>query len=63
MSALYMTLPLLWAQAIPTKANPPPVEVPRIAINPEWLTTFKWLYLSGDPTFTTNDLLGGVLTL
>ncbi len=36
--------------------------MPRVAINPEWLTTFKWLYLSGDPTFTTNDLMGGVLT-
>jgi hypothetical protein len=28
----------------------------------EWLTTFKWLYLSGDPTFTTRDVMGGLLT-
>ncbi len=26
------------------------------------MPTLKWLYLSGDPTVTTNDLMGGVLT-
>jgi len=62
MSALYITLPLLWAQANPANANPPPVQIPRLPFNSEWVTTFKWLYLSGDPTFTTNDLMGGVLT-
>ena len=63
MSALYLiSLPLLWAQANPANANPPPVQVPRLPFNAEWVTTFKWLYLSGDPTFTTNDLMGGVLT-
>ena len=63
MSALsYFTLPLLWAQANPANANPPPVQVPRLPFNPEWVTTFKWLYLLGDPTFTTNDIMGGILT-
>jgi hypothetical protein len=33
-----------------------------MTIPKEWLVTLKWLYLSGDPTFTTRDMMGGVLT-
>jgi hypothetical protein len=62
MFGLPLSLPLLWAQANPANANPPLVQVPRVPIDPQWVTMFKWLYLSGDPTFTTTDLLGGLLT-
>jgi hypothetical protein len=53
---------MLWAQAgapVPKAGavNPPPINIPQ-----EWLTAFKWLYLWGDPTVRTNDLIGGVLT-
>jgi len=53
---------MLWAQAnVPVPkagaVNPPPINIPQ-----EWVATLKWLYLSGDPTRTTNDLLGGFLT-
>jgi hypothetical protein len=62
MSGLPIAMPLFWAQANPANANPPPVQVLQLPFNPEWVTTFKWLYLFGDPTFTTGDVIGGVLT-
>jgi hypothetical protein len=64
MSALYsyFSWPLLWAQLVVPKAAPAPGVPPRPTFNLEWLNTFKWLYLSGDPTFTTPDLMGAVLT-
>ncbi len=61
MSASLFSLPLLWAQANPAVANPPPAP-PQIQIPTQMLTTFKWFYLSGDPGATTNDLTGGFLT-
>ncbi len=53
---------MLWAQAVgpaPKAAafNPPPINIPQ-----EWIATLKWLYLWGDPTVRTNDLMGGILT-
>jgi Sec-independent protein translocase protein TatA len=53
---------MLWAQAVVPvpkagAVNPPPINIPQ-----EWVTTLKWLYLWGDPTVTTNDLMGGFLT-
>src|SRR5262245_15032757 len=103
MSALFLTIPLLWSQvnpaspaqapkttaapvavqpttpttasgpaAAPTAANPvpgagatnpaaprPPAPPP---IDPKSRNILVWLYLSGDPGFTSNDLLGGFLT-
>jgi ABC-type transport system involved in multi-copper enzyme maturation permease subunit len=63
MSADFLTTTLLWAQAnIAKGAAPAAGNAPPVAISREWIATLKWLYLSGDPTFTTTDILGGVLT-
>jgi uncharacterized coiled-coil protein SlyX len=61
MSALF-SWSLLWAQATTPAPAAPAVNPPPVNIAPEWLNTLKWLYLSGDPTVTTNDLTGGMLT-
>ncbi len=59
----FLTLPLLWAQAgAAAPARPPAGAAPVLNIPPQWIPALKWLYLSGDPTFTTNDLFGGFLT-
>ncbi len=60
-----LTIPLLWAQAggatAPNAAAAAPAP-PTLNISPQWIPALKWLYLSGDPTFTTPDLQGAVLT-
>src|SRR5262249_12135636 len=43
------------------RPNPAPVIVPP-PISKELMNVFVWLYLIGDPAFTSNDLLGGFLT-
>ena len=59
----FLTLPLLWAQAgAPAPPRVPAAAAPVVNIAPQWIPALKWLYLSGDPTFTTNDLFGGFLT-
>jgi len=62
MSALF-SWPVLWAQAVNAPVpNAAAVKPPQINISQEWLAALKWLYLWGDPTVRTNDLMGGVLT-
>ncbi len=53
---------MLWAQAVTSVPKGGTFNPPPITISQEWVTALKWLYLWGDPTVRTNDLLGGVLT-
>jgi len=53
---------MLWAQAVAPAAKAGAVNIPPINIPQEWMTTLKWIYLWGDPTVRTNDVMGGVLT-
>src|SRR5262245_4852684 len=46
----------------PSAANPAPVLPALPPIPPGQMNVLAWLYLSGDPTVSTNDLRGGLLT-
>ncbi len=56
MSAFFLSWPLLWAQAKAPSA--PGVG----ALSPRWVAALQWLYLWSDPSFTTSNILGGMLT-
>jgi uncharacterized membrane protein YhdT len=57
MSALFLSLPLLWAQA------PAPVAAPAARpIAPETFISLMKFVLWSDPTLTSDDLFGGLLT-
>jgi len=55
MSALFLSWPLLWAQA--NAPNPPGAVISRA-----WFITLQWLFLWSDPDSTTKSLFGGFLT-
>ena len=55
MAALSFSFPLLWAQA------PAPVVPPQM-IDPQTIIRLLWFVLWSDPTVTSPDLFGGVLT-
>jgi uncharacterized membrane protein YhdT len=60
MSAVFFSLPMLWAQAVvPT---PAPAPLPPMPFTRQALALFSWLVLWSDPAVTTNDLAGGLLT-
>jgi hypothetical protein len=60
MSALLLSFPLLWAQAVQPPAPAPPLPV--IPFTRETLIRLNWLVLWSDPAVTNNDLTGALLT-
>ena len=61
MTALYLCLPMLLAQA-PAPAAAAAANAPAVPFTREALAAFSWLVLWSDPTMTSNDLTGGMLT-
>src|SRR5580693_9432730 len=61
MSALFLSLPLLWAQAVAPAAAPAPAPAVQ-PIAPETFVSLMKFVLWSDPTLTSDDLFGGVLT-
>ncbi len=55
MSALLFSLPLFWRRAPAPVAPAPP-------FNPQTLVRLLWFILWSDPTVTSGDLMGGILT-
>ncbi len=62
MTALYLSLPMLWAQAPAPAAAAAAANAPVVPFTREALAAFSWLVLWSDPTITSNDLTGGMLT-
>ncbi len=61
MSALLLSLPFLWAQVVTPAPAPAPVPAMR-PIAPETIINLMKFVLWSDPTLTSNDLFGAVLT-
>jgi hypothetical protein len=57
MSALLLSLPMLWAQAPAPAPN-----VPAFPFTREAVSALSWLLLWSDPAVTSNNLLGALLT-
>jgi hypothetical protein len=61
MSAFFLSLPVLWAQAqaqAPANAARPAGPM----LSRAWIVALQWFYLWSDPNFTTRNLFGGFLT-
>jgi hypothetical protein len=62
MSGFIAAWPIFWAQVQTNVPAVPPGPVPGSAIPREQLIRLMWLFLASDPWFSTNDILGGILT-